>query len=286
MSESTSLIPTAVAASGYGSKPAGALPKKDGRGSSRTRVAAGVASACALLGVVAMVASGKTSFYSTLSQQGDPFTLTFDQVLAAKGQTTASIRKSRMEAIELLTQMTVRPQHITGEARASLGKSEYQKCVAPGSKPSGKYEVSDDAEWKKDLVFTENRMSFPAVTAYNDSKALLMGVGCEVPPPNVFQETSLCTDPETRDFCNSDCAMPFPENCAPGARDFGSCEPTVVGICDNIITSRQVCHAVKHHVVAAVDRYDAIEVGALPCRTEPEAPFAKAAYAQMKYENA
>ena len=79
MSESTSLIPTAVAASGYGSKPAGALPKKDGRGSSRTRVAAGVASACALLGVVAMVASGKTSFYSTLSQQGDPFTLTFDQ---------------------------------------------------------------------------------------------------------------------------------------------------------------------------------------------------------------
>ena len=116
MSESTSLIPTAVAASGYGSKPAGALPKKDGRGSSRTRVAAGVASACALLGVVAM-ASRKTSFYSTLSQQGDPFTLTFDQVLAAKGQTTASIRKSRMEAIELLTQMTVRPQHITGDAR-------------------------------------------------------------------------------------------------------------------------------------------------------------------------
>ena len=51
MSESTSLIPTAVAASGYGSKPAGALQKKDGRGSSRTRVAAGVASACALLGV-------------------------------------------------------------------------------------------------------------------------------------------------------------------------------------------------------------------------------------------
>ena len=177
MSESTSLIPTAVAASGYGSKPAGALQKKDGRGSSRTRVAAGVASACALLGVVAMVASGKTSFYSTLSQQGDPFTLTFDQVLAAKGQTAASIRKSRMEAIELLSQMTVRPQHITGEARASLGKSEYQKCVAPGSKPSGKYEVSDDAEWKNDLVFTENRMTFPAVTAYNDSKALLMGVG-------------------------------------------------------------------------------------------------------------
>ena len=267
MSESTSLIPTAVAVSGYGSKPAGALPKKDARGSSRTRVAAGVASACALLGVVAMVASGKTSFYSTLSQQGDPFTLTFDQVLAAKGQTAASIRKSRMEAIELLSKMTVRPQHITGEARASLGKSEYQKCVAPGSKPSSKYEVSDEKEWRDDLVFVENRMSFPAVTAYNDSKALLMGVGCEVPPPNVFQETSLCTDPETREFCNSDCAMPFPENCAPGARDFGSCEPTVVGICNNIITSRQVCHAVKDQVVAAVDRYDAIEVGALPCRT-------------------
>ena len=191
-----------------------------------------------------------------------------------------------MEAIELLTQMTVRPQHITGEARASLGKSEYQKCVAPVLQaPTGSTRFQRP-EWKKDLVFTENRMSFPAVTAYNDSKALLMGVGCEVPPPNVFQETSLCTDPETRDFCNSDCAMPFPENCAPGKRHFGSCEPTVAGICDNIITSRAVCHAVKHHVVAAVDRYDAIEVGALPCRTEPEAPFAKAAYAQMKYEAA
>ena len=88
--------------------------------------------------------------------------------------------KDVSKAIELLTQMTVRPQHITGEPRASLGKSEYQKCVAPGSKPSGKYEVSEDAEWKKDLVFTENRMSFPAVTAYNDSKALLMSIGCDL----------------------------------------------------------------------------------------------------------
>ena len=35
-----------------------------------------------------------------------------------------------------------------------------------------------------------------------------------------------------------------------------------------------------------VDEYDAIDVPALPCRTESDAPFAKAAFAQMKYENA
>ena len=233
------------------------------------------ASTCATMGVLALLVNRYPRVRRVAAEQ------LYVTLLGCEGEDAGP-----EEAIELLSQMTVRPQHITGEARASLGKSEYQKCVAPGSKPSSKYEVSDDAEWKQDLVFMENRMSFPAVTAYNDSKALLMGVGCEVPPPNVFQETSLCTDPETREFCNSDCAMPFPENCAPGARDFGSCEPTVVGICDNIITSRQMCHAVKHHVVAAVDRYDAIEVGALPCRTEPDAPFAKAAYAQMKYESA
>ena len=61
--------------------------------------------------------------------------------------------------------------------------------------------------WRDDLVFTENRESFPAVTAYNDSKALLMAIGCEVPPPNAFEDTSLCTDRATAGFCNSDCGM-------------------------------------------------------------------------------
>ena len=80
--------------------------------------------------------------------------------------------------------------------------------------------------------------------------------------------------------------MPAPPNCAPGARDFGSCEPTVRGLCNSIDTARRTCHVIKDEVVARVDAYDAIDVPALPCRTEPDAPFAKAAFAQMKYESA
>ena len=285
MSESQALIPTAVAEEGYGSNPVSAAPKKNVK-SSRFRVAAGVASACALLGVVAMVASGKTSFYSPALGADAARQVTFDQVLATQGTSFAAVKKARVEAIDLLSQMTVRPVVQTGGARAGLGASEYQKCVAKGSKPSGDYVVGDEQEWKQDLVFVENRQSFPAVTAYNDSKALLMGVGCEVPPPNIFTDTSLCTDAETANFCSSDCGMPYPENCELGAVDWGSCEPTVVGVCRDIATSRDTCMSIKDQVVDTVEKYDAIEVGALPCRTEPDAPFAKAAYAQMKYETA
>ena len=82
MSEHTSLIPTTVDATGYGSKPAGLGARKNG-GSRRGRVAAGVASACALVGV-AMVASGKTSFYSAPLGEDDLRQVTFDKVLASK----------------------------------------------------------------------------------------------------------------------------------------------------------------------------------------------------------
>jgi len=283
MSEHTSLIPTTVDATGYGSKPAGLGARKNG-GSRRGRVAAGVASACALVGV-AMVASGKTSFYSAPLGEEDLRQVTFDKVLASKGETFASVRKARVEAIAQLTKMTVRPQIFAPNANAGLGLAESQKCVGAGAKPSDGYAVTDAKAWKSDLVFEEYRTSFPAVTAYNDSKALLMSVGCEVPPPNVFGDTSLCTDAETKEFCDADCGMPLPTNCVSGTVDWGSCEPTVVGLCARIVDSRNTCKSIKDLVTHNVEKYDAIAVGALPCRTEPDAPFAKAAYAQMKYES-
>ena len=124
------------------------------------------------------------------------------------------------------------------------------------------------------------------MTAYNDSKALLMGLGCEVPPPATFRATSLCTDEKTKDFCDADCNMPAPRNCQPGKKHFGSCEPTARGLCDTIERSRESCMSLKDQITAREETYDSLAVGALPCRTDPEAPFAQAAYAQMKYESA
>ena len=93
MSDSTtSLIPTAADGVGYGSTPAVGGLKKDRAPSSRTRVVAGVASACALLGVVAMLATGKTA---PLSSQGDA-RITFDDVLA---QAAPAVRQ-RVRGVE------------------------------------------------------------------------------------------------------------------------------------------------------------------------------------------
>ena len=284
----TSLIPT-VEDGGYGTRPDAPYVKKEKPRTSRSRVVASVAGASAVLGALAAVASGTTPFYTAPLGADEARAITFDQVLATKGHSVASLRQNRMESVELLSKMTLGPnarQLHTSGTKAHLGASGYQKCVGKGAKPSGDYVVNDEKEWRGDLVFVENRESFPAVTAYNDSKALLMGIACEVPPPNIFGETSLCTDAETAGFCNSDCGMPAPPNCNPGARDFGSCEPTVRGLCNSIETSRMTCKSMREQVVDRVDHYDTITVGALPCRTEPDAPFAKAAYAQMKYESA
>ena len=283
MSDSTtSLIPTAADGVGYGSTPAVGGLKKDRAPSSRTRVVAGVASACALLGVVAMLATGKTA---PLSSQGDA-RITFDDVLAQQGHSYAALQKSRAEGIAMLQKMNTRRVFNVPGQRAHLGASEYEKCVAHGSHASEDYNTTDSDQIRQDLVFDVSREAYPAVTAYNDSKALLMALGCEVPPPATFKSTSLCSDDETKDFCNSNCNMPAPQNCNPGSKDFGGCEPTVRAVCNNIELSRKTCKALKDQITSREEKYDSIEVGALPCRTDPEAPFAKAAYAQMKYESA
>ena len=40
------------------------------------------------------------------------------------------MQKSRADGVAMLQKMTMRPV-INGEARARLGKSDYEKCVAP-----------------------------------------------------------------------------------------------------------------------------------------------------------
>ena len=111
-----------------------------------------------------------------------------------------------------MTSMTVRPISNVPGRSARLGESEYEKCVAHGAAPSDAYNVTDENLIRADLTFDVSRDDFPAVTSYNDSKALLMSVGCEIPPPATFMETPLCEDEETSPFCDKSCSMPLPEN--------------------------------------------------------------------------
>jgi hypothetical protein len=81
--------------------------------------------------------------------------------------------------------------------------------------------------------------------------------------------------------------MPLPAHCDPeSGKSFGTCAPAVFDLCDEIKESRDKCVELKQHVTAKEAAYDAMEVGHLTCRTSPDAPFAKAAYAQVKYEEA
>ena len=184
----------------------------------------------------------------------------------------------------MMQTMQVRPVHNVPNARAHLGSSEYQKCVAHDSHPSEGYTTTDDDQIRRDLVFDVSREEYPAVTAYNDSKMLLASVGCREAPPLKFADSPPCT--ASGEFCDKACKMPVPRNCDPDAKSYGTCEPAVRAVCDDLGASHESCAAVREHVAAKENAYDVLDPGSPPCRTEADAPFARAAYAQMKYEKA
>ena len=194
------------------------------------------------------------------------------------------IAASRLKGIEMMANLKVRPKHGVPNARAALGASEYQRCVSHDSHPSAAYNTSDHEALREDLLFDISRDEYPAVTAYNDSKALLAEVTCEAAPPQLFTDTEVCTSVEG--FCDVSCEMPVPDHCITGDKSFGTCEPTVNHICDSIEKTHNNCEQTQRQSIAAEDRYNKHEVGTPPCRVDADAPFAKAAYAQMKYEAA
>ena len=184
----------------------------------------------------------------------------------------------------MMANMKVRPQHGVPNARAQLGASEYQRCVAHDSKPSEGYNVSDSDQIRRDLVFDVSREDYPAVTAYNDSKTLLADVSCKVTPPGKFKDTELCMS--RADFCDESCKMPVPANCDYTTKSFGACEPSVRSICNGITTYHHECETMQDELGHVTNEYDSLAPGVPPCRVDADAPFAKAAYAQMKYEAA
>ena len=304
MSDRSSLIPTAVAG-GYGAAPH-AAPKKGKAAGTSVRVLAAVAGVAACGGLAAhasgaapdLFASLGASKHAALSVEDAAHAKTlasFAEMTKKYGDTRAALASAHAEAVQAMRHMTVRPKANTPNARPRLGASDYENCVAKGSRASAKYEAAfgnatdgeKEMQIKKDLVFDVNRADMPAITAYNDSKALLMSVGCEVPPPPTFQELQLCVDEDTKACCDKSCSMPLPAHCDPeSGKSFGTCAPAVFDLCDEIKESRDKCVELKQHVTAKEAAYDAMEVGHLTCRTSPDAPFAKAAYAQVKYEEA
>mmetsp|Transcript_14470 Transcript_14470/g.59039 ORF Transcript_14470/g.59039 Transcript_14470/m.59039 type:complete len:594 (+) Transcript_14470:124-1905(+) len=268
----SSLIPTQE--SGYGSTPAVVSAKKESSPFTRNRV---IALACSALGLIAVVGFG--SRMNSDAALGNPF----QQIMHAQAKQYEALQASKAAGIKMLSTMPVRPV-FAPNARAQLGASEYQRCVAHDSKPSEGYNVSDSDQIRRDLVFDVSREDYPAVTAYNDSKTLLADVSCKVTPPGKFLDTELCMS--RSDFCDQSCKMPIPANCDYTTKSFGACEPSVRSICNGITTYHHECETMQDELQHVTNEYDALSPGVPPCRVDADAPFAKAAYAQMKYEAA
>lgn len=268
----SSLIPTQE--SGYGSTPAVVSAKKESSPFTRNRV---IALACSALGLIAVVGFG--SRMNSDAALGNPF----QQIMHAQAKQYEALQASKAAGIKMLSSMPVRPV-FAPNARAQLGASEYQRCVAHDSKPSEGYNVSDSDQIRRDLVFDVSREDYPAVTAYNDSKTLLADVSCKVTPPGKFLDTELCMS--RTDFCDQSCKMPIPANCDYTTKSFGACEPSVRSICNGITTYHHECETMQDELQHVTNEYDALSPGVPPCRVDADAPFAKAAYAQMKYEAA
>ena len=243
MSARDSLIPTAVAV-GYGAAPAAAPKKRNGISTSlRVLVAvAGVAGVCGL----AVGGGGYDLFASLGSSKHDSATAnkahhksldSLSEMTKKYGDVRSALAQSHKDAIVAMRHMQVRPMANTPGAKPRLGASEYENCVAKGSRASEAYErnfgnatdAEKEIEIKKDLTFAVNRADMPAITAYNDSKALLMQVGCEVPPPPRFKNCSCVWTTTPRLSATNRAACPCPRTATRrAARASGPARPRLL----------------------------------------------------------
>jgi len=271
------LIPTLGDDTEYGAAPAPPpkASRQQGDGYGRAKMVVAALGGAAMLAVAGLRGN-------SIAALGSPTGI--EKVLASQNTHFKEIAASRLKGIEMMANLKVRPKHGVPNARAALGASEYQRCVAHDSHPSAAYNTSDHEALREDLLFDISRDEYPAVTAYNDSKALLAEVTCEAAPPSLFTDTEVCTSVDG--FCDVSCEMPVPDHCITGDKSFGTCEPTVNHICSSIEKTHNNCEQTQRQSIAAEDRYNKHEVGVPPCRVDADAPFAKAAYAQMKYEAA
>ena len=258
--------------------------KAEGRTFTTGRVAGAIAAVCGVVGLAALKRTSAGAPLLGAAKSADPF----NDVLQRQSSQFEELAASRQEGIKMMAELQVFA-FVHPEGMSSLGASEYQSCVAPNSAPKNGYEKTDVEAIREDLVFAtdlftkERNMAVP-VTDFANSKAAVDGVQCKAPPAIKFSETKTCV--EDRGFCDNNCYMPVPENCAEGKKNFGSCSPTVGSVCESIADVSDGCNAISEEINAERARYTAMDPGSSPCADAPGTPMTVASQKQADYQTA
>ena len=293
MADRSALLPTSEHG-GYGAAPTSSRRERAPNNGFKNRVLAAVAGACGVVGVVALRANGGGLLPAVgEASQARGGIVALSELVARHGELRTVLAQqhapSRTPSPRRVN-MKVRPIANVGRAPSApprrVGDFPAEHCVAKGSAPSESYNVTDENPHPRRPHLRRVARGFP----------------------RRHRVQRLEGSPHERRVRDSSSRH------VPG-------DPAVHGSRDGVVLRQVVLHAhaqelrpgrqelrvvralrpravrrdrglphecatLREHVAAKEKQYDSMEVGGLPCRTAPDAPFAKAAYAQVKYEEA
>jgi hypothetical protein len=258
--------------------------KAEGRTFTTGRVAGAIAAVCGVVGLAALKRTSAGAPLLGAAKSADPF----NDVLQRQSSQFEELAASRQEGIKMMAELQVYA-FVHPEGISNLGASEYQTCVAPNSAPKNGYKKTDVGAIREDLVFatdlfTTERNNAQPVTDFANSAAAVTSISCKAPPAIKFSDTKACA--EDRGFCDNNCYMPVPDNCAEGKKNFGSCSPTVGSVCASITDVSDGCNTISEEINAERAKYTAMDPGASPCADTPGTPYKIASEKQAEYQTA
>ena len=258
--------------------------KAEGRTFTTGRVAGAIAAVCGVVGLAALKRTSAGAPLLGAAKSADPF----NDVLQRQSSQFEELAASRQEGIKMMAELQVYA-FVHPEGISNLGASEYQTCVAPNSAPKNGYKKTDVGAIREDLVFatdlfTTERNNAQPVTDFANSAAAVTSISCKAPPAIKFSDTKTCA--EDRGFCDNNCYMPVPDNCAEGKKNFGSCSPTVGSVCASITDVSDGCNTISEEINAERAKYTAMDPGASPCADTPGTPYKIASEKQAEYQTA
>ena len=258
--------------------------KAEGRTFTTGRVAGAIAAVCGVVGLAALKRTSAGAPLLGAAKSADPF----NDVLQRQSSQFEELAASRQEGIKMMAELQVYA-FVHPEGISNLGASEYQTCVAPNSAPKNGYKKTDVGAIREDLVFatdlfTTERNNAQPVTDFANSAAAVTSISCKAPPAIKFSDTKTCA--EDRGFCDNNCYMPVPDNCAEGKKNFGSCSPTVGSVCASITDVSDGCNKISEEINAERAKYTAMDPGASPCADTPGTPKTNASQKQAEYQTA
>jgi protein-tyrosine-phosphatase len=258
--------------------------KAEGRTFTTGRVAGAIAAVCGVVGLAALKRTSAGAPLLGAAKSADPF----NDVLQRQSSQFEELAASRQEGIKMMAELQVYA-FVHPEGISNLGASEYQTCVAPNSAPKNGYKKTNVGAIREDLVFatalfTTERNNAQPVTDLANSAAAVTSISCKAPPAIKFSDTKACA--EDRGFCDNNCYMPVPDNCAEGKKNFGSCSPTVGSVCASITDVSDGCNKISEEINAERAKYTAMDPGASPCADTPGTPKTIASQKQAEYQTA